>query len=95
MTDFLLDETNDMSLNNGDFALGDASLQHQNHILMAQKGEYKESPEIGVGILTELLNENPRELLTQIRKNFEYDGMKVKTLKFASNGNIVIDASYN
>lgn len=95
MIDFLVDDNHDLRIENGDLVLGDASLQHQNHIILAEKGEYKESPEIGVGILTELNNENPRELLTKIRRNFEYDGMSVNTLKIATNGNIVIDAEYN
>lgn len=94
MDDFLLDTSNDLVVNNGDFVIGDASLQHQNHILLAQKGEFKNAPEIGVGVLTELNNENPRELLSQIRRNFEYDGMKVNSLKVAANGNLLIDAEY-
>ena len=95
MQDILLNDTGDITVVNGDLKIGDATLQHQNLILKAQKGEFKEWPELGVGILTELLNENPRELLQQIRKNFEYDGMKVTTLKFANNGNVLIDAAYN
>lgn len=94
MDDFLLDENNDLIIKNGDLAIGNATLQHQNHIILAQKGEFKNAPEIGVGILTQLNNENPRELLSEIRKNFEYDGMRVNTLKVATNGNLLIDAEY-
>jgi len=94
MTDFLLDDKNDLTIENGDFVIGDATLQHQNHILLAQKGEFKNAPEIGVGVLTELNNENPRALLSQIRRNFEYDGMKVKSLKVSENGNLLVDAKY-
>lgn len=95
MDDILLDDTNDLQLANGDFVIGNGTLQHQNHIILAEKGEYKEFPEIGVGVRTELNNENPRELLTKIRRNFEYDGMTVNKLNIAANGNIVIDALYN
>lgn len=94
MDDFLLDENNDLIIKNGDLVIGNATLQHQNHIILAQKGEFKNAPEIGVGILTQLNNENPRELLSEIRKNFEYDGMRVNTLKVATNGNLLIDAEY-
>ena len=41
MDDFLLDNDNDVIIKNGDFVIGDATLQHQNHILLAQKGEFK------------------------------------------------------
>ncbi len=94
MTDFLLDNDGDIAIVNGDFAIGDATLQHQHHILIAQKGEFKEAPEIGVGIANMLLDENPRKILTQIRRNFEYDGMKVNSLEFNEKGNIVVDAPY-
>ncbi|CAA0254148.1 oxidase [Tenacibaculum maritimum] len=95
MTDFLLDDNEDLTIQNGDFAIGNATLQHQKHILVAQKGEYKEHPEIGVGIANALNDENPRRLLTQIRRNFEYDGMQVKSLELKQDGSIAIDAPYN
>jgi hypothetical protein len=95
MQDFLLDETSDLRIENGDFAIGDATLQHQNHILLAQKGEFKNVPEIGAGVLNAINSENPRELLTEIRRNFEYDGMKVNTLKVDADGKLIIDATYN
>ncbi|WP_372747045.1 oxidase [Lutibacter sp.] len=95
MQDILVDDSGNLRIENGDFVIGSSTLQHQNHIIIAEKGEYKETPEIGVGVLTELLNENTRELLTKIRRNFEYDGMTVNKLNIATNGNILIDAEYN
>lgn len=95
MDDFKLDQNGDIDILNGDFLIGDATLQHQKHILIAQKGEYKEHPEIGVGIANALNDENPRQILTQIRRNYEYDGMQVNTLEIDEDGNITIDAPYN
>lgn len=92
--DILLTPEGDFQIENGDFVIGDATLQHQQDILISHKGEYKESPELGIGILTEVNNENPRAILAQIKRNFEYDGMTVKTLKVSDNGNLVIDAPY-
>ena len=94
MNDLLLDDADDLQINDGDFVIGDATLQHQRHIIVAQKGEYKEHPEIGVGIDNALLDENPKALLTQIRRNFEYDGMRVNTLQINTNGTITVDAPY-
>ncbi|PIB28910.1 hypothetical protein BFP77_08310 [Maribacter sp. 4U21] len=94
MQDYLLDDNGDLLIENGDFVIGNSELQHQQDLLASHKGEWKEYPEIGVGISEELLNENPRQVLVQIRANFEYDGMRVKTLGIAPNGNLVIDATY-
>jgi hypothetical protein len=93
MKDFRLNQNGDLAIVNGDFVIADATLQHQEHIIIAQKGEYKEHPEIGVGIANMVLDENPRKILTQIRRNFEYDGMKVNSLDFTDNS-IKIDAPY-
>lgn len=95
MQDFIVNDKFDLQIENGDFKTGNATLQHQNHIILAEKGEFKNAPEIGAAIRTALNDENPRQLLSQIRRNFEYDGMKVNTLKIASNGNLLIDAVYN
>jgi len=93
MKDFRLNENGDLAIVNGDFVIADATSQHQEHIIVAQKGEYKEFPEIGVGIENMVLDENPRKILTQIRRNFEYDGMKVNSLDFTEDS-IIIDAPY-
>ncbi|WP_299713634.1 oxidase [uncultured Tenacibaculum sp.] len=94
MNDFKLDETGDLLIVNGDFVIANATLQHQEHIILAQKGEYKEFPEIGVGISNMLNDENPRDVITQIRRNFEYDGMEVNQLDFNAKGDIIVDAPY-
>lgn len=93
-TDILLDQDGDLAFKDGDLVIGDATLQNQHLILVAHKGEYKDAPEIGVGITDALLEENPRRVLSQIRRNFEYDGMKVETIDLAENGNLIIDAVY-
>lgn len=95
MNDFKLDETGDLLIVNGDFVISDGTLQHQEHIIIAQKGEYKQYPEIGVGIANILNDENPRDIITQIRRNFEYDGMTIKKLEFDQDGSIAVDAPYN
>jgi len=92
--DVLLTPEGDFQIDNGDFMVGDATYQLQEDLLIAHKGEYKLAPEIGVGIMDELLNENPRALLGQIKRNFEYDGMTVHGIKIAPEGNLLIDAEY-
>ena len=48
--DFLEDEDGDLIIENGDFKIGDATLQHVKDILVAAPGHYKQSPAIGADI---------------------------------------------
>jgi len=50
MNDILLDRNGDLNFKNGDLEIGYSDNQHQEHILIANKGEYREFPELGVGI---------------------------------------------
>lgn len=92
MKDFLLSD--DLFFQNGDFAIGESHHQHTEHIIMAQKGEYKETPEIGVGIEQMLNSDEPTEFLIEAKKNLEYDGQKVKNISFSEDGKINVDAKY-
>lgn len=79
---------------NGDFAVGYSDNQHQEHILIATKGEYKEFPELGVGINRMLSEDDYTPMLIEAKKNLEYDGMKINNIKFQQNGNLDINGSY-
>lgn len=94
MNDFLLDENGDLLIEDGDLVIGDATTQNQQLILVAHKGEFKESPEIGVGISDALSSENLQELTNTIRRNFEYDGMTVNEIEIKPNGVLNVDAYY-
>lgn len=84
----------DLEFQNGDFAIGESQNQHTEHIIIAHKGEYKEMPEIGVGIEQMLNTETGTEFLIEAKKNLEYDGQKVKNISFTHEGKINIDAKY-
>ena len=94
MTDILLDNTGDLEAQNGDFVLGYSDNIHQEHILMATKGEFKEFPEIGVGLNRMLGDDDYISFLIDAKKNLEYDGMKINNIKFEENGNLNIDGYY-
>ncbi|CAL2108189.1 conserved hypothetical protein [Tenacibaculum sp. 190524A02b] len=94
MNDILLDEYGDLLIKNGDLVIGDATFQHQDAILMAQKGEYKQHPEIGVGIENALQDENPHKIISEIRQQLKHIGMEIKSLDIDSDGNLIIDAPY-
>lgn len=92
MNDFLLDD--DLQIDNGDFGTGKSDGQHTMHIIVAQKGEYKETPELGVGIDKMLNTEEPMEFLIEAKKNLEYDGMSVQDIAFTDDGKLNINAKY-
>lgn len=93
--DILVDEQGVPVFRDGDFFIGESTAQHQRHLLMAQKGEIKDTPEIGVGIADELNGEGPKELLIKAKRNFEYDGMRVDRLEYGSDGKIYVEATYD
>lgn len=94
MTDLLLDSSGDLSIKNGDLDIGFSDYQHQEHILMATKGEFKEFPELGVGINRMLSDDDFTPFLIEAKKNLEYDGMRINNIKFEENGNLNIDGYY-
>lgn len=93
--DILLDENGDLAEENGDFKFGESTHQHQRCILLAQKGEYKASPGVGVGIGDYLNDDDLAELGAEIQKQFELDGMKIKKLDVYENGRVDVDAEYD
>ena len=93
MTDYLLDDDNDLSIADGDFVIGDSDLQHQKLLLFAEKGAYKQYPTIGVAAATYLKDDNSADLLREIRLQFGQDGMQVNQVAINA-GKLQIDAQY-
>lgn len=83
----------DVLCTGGDFAVSDATLQHQKDLLDAGKGEYKESPTVGVGIYEYLNSEDPSDLIREIKDQFLKDGMDVNYIK-ATPEELNINAQY-
>jgi hypothetical protein len=94
MTDFLLDDNGDLLIKDGDFVIGFSDNQHQLDILVATKGEFKEYPELGVGISEMLSDDDFMDLLIEAKKNLEYDGMKINNIEFMPDGKLKIDGKY-
>lgn len=92
MIDFLF--TEDVVIKDGDFALAESDNQHQKHILQAYKGEYKKSPEIGVGIEQMLNDDSIVPFLLEAKKNLEYDGMIINDIYFGNDDKLIIDGKY-
>lgn len=95
MQDLLTDETGDLGIQGGDLLLGFSDLQHQEHLLVAQKGMYKQFPDVGVGIENFLKDSGIDEMLTEIRAEFIKDGMTVTKLNYnEQTGNLDYAANY-
>lgn len=94
MNDILLELTGDLLFQDGDLSIGYSDNQQQEHILIANKGEFREFPEIGVGIAQMLNDDDWITVLIEAKKNLEYDGMKINNIKFEENQNLTIDGYY-
>lgn len=95
MTDILLDDNFDLRIQAGDFLTGDATLQHQQLLLLIQKGELRESPTRGVGIRDWMLDDVQQgDLNTAIKREFEADGMTVEQVRTTPAGKINVKAYY-
>ncbi|MBU4536992.1 MAG: hypothetical protein L6264_07280 [Weeksellaceae bacterium] len=95
MNDFLFDDSNAPLVNDGDFVVSESTYQHQKHLLMAEKGDYKQYPTAGVASKNYVERESPDEYARAIRQEFVADGMKVHTLAISPNLELSINAEYN
>jgi len=92
--DILFDtENGDLACKDGDFVLGDSTLQHQGDLLDAGEGEYKQSPTVGVALRDFLNDEDPTEMLRKIRMQFTRDGLNISEL--SSGSQLKIRARYS
>ena len=94
MTDIKHTDNGDIDLSNRDLQYANSDEQHQKDILLAQKGYYKEHPELGVGIADFTNETDPESLLRSIKKEFSTDGMKVSRVTISATGELEINARY-
>ena len=95
MRDVLVDDQNDLRLLLGDFEVGYSDNQQQKAILITEKGEWKEHPEVGIGIAQMLADDLYTEVLIEIKKQLEYDGMQINDVALQEGGKLLIDGIYN
>jgi len=96
MKDILIDNNNDLRLStDGDFEVGYSDNQQQKAILTTEKGEWKEHPEVGIGIAQMLADDLYTEMLIEVKKQLEYDGMQINDVALQEGGKLLIDGTYN
>lgn len=78
MKDILLDDNLDLAFEGGDFIVDDAEDQHQQLILIASQGSFRDSPLTGVNITryikTGFTQVQVDELKQKCRLQLQYDG---------------------
>lgn len=94
MRGILLDDTNNLLIQNKTLTIGETLFQNQKLIIGSHKGEIKENPLLGVGITNFIDDEEPSELLREVRINLRMDGQKVKKSLF-ENGKLIIESKYD
>jgi hypothetical protein len=93
MRDIILNSDKELDVKDGDFVVGESTLQHQDLLLVTNKGEWKENPLVAVGILGFLKEEDESGLMGEIKVQFEKDGMEVKEISI-DDAKLNVDASY-
>ncbi len=95
MKDLILNDNGDLGFVNNDLQIGFSDLQHQEHILIAQKGSLKESPDAGVGMQNYDNDSDIDGMLSEVRAEFEKDGMDVSRIEYnEQTGELSYDANY-
>lgn len=93
-TDIKLADDLDLLIKDGGFKNMDATAEHQKVLLLAEKGQFKQFPFVGVGIGSFLEDDNPGGMLKEIRKQFELDGMRVRKISITTAGKLELKATY-
>lgn len=68
--------------------------QNKSFILMAHQGDFKSSPDLGVGFEDILLGSDLLEYRHKIREHFDKDGLKIYSLDLYENKPFSIEAQY-
>lgn len=75
-------ETFELELSNKQLSIGTTDEQNVQLILLTNKGEWKENPVLGAGLLSYLhSNASDMQIQRQIRLQLSLDNIKPKTLK--------------
>ncbi len=93
--DYIQTEDGDLLIRDGDFVVNESTKQHQRDLLIANKGEYKQHPTVGVGLNNYLLDEmEENEFKVMVTTEFENDGMRVGSIGVNDFDAAVIEAAY-
>ncbi|WP_282628804.1 MULTISPECIES: hypothetical protein [Empedobacter] len=81
MKDFKRTDEQDLEIINGDFVIDESDQQHIEDIFIAQKGEFKEFPQLGFGAINYLKTTiSPYKFERDLRIQLEYDNYSNPTI---------------
>lgn len=92
--DILTNELNELIIQEGDFVIESSEEQHIEAILRSEKGHWKESPMMGVGIVSEVnstgrIENLEREIMLQLK----VDDWQNVNLDLSDSENMLIEAN--
>ena len=92
--DILTNDNNELIIQEGDFVIESSEDQHIEAILRSEKGHWKESPMMGVGIVSEVnLTGRIENLEREIMLQLKVDDWQNVSLDLSDIQNIVIEAN--
>lgn len=96
MTTDIIFENGEIAVKNGDFFVAESDQQHIEHIMIADKGQFRQWPLIGVGIRRQINGSiNKIDLKQDIRVQLRSDNFTVKRVDIENDFTITIDAKRN
>lgn len=82
MTDILLDETDDLRIENGDFVIGESLDQEVSLIIRLNTGELKEDPVLGPNLIRMIKsNISQSEIKKQVKNHLSRDSKDYEVMK--------------
>ncbi|MDI3319124.1 hypothetical protein [Pinibacter soli] len=95
MKDFILDESDDLLIKNGDFVIDTSDEQQQRLMLLCAPGSFKNAPDKTVGIERFLMDDDVAGMLHAITARFKDDGCPVNSIEFnEQTGDLSYNAKY-
>lgn len=84
----------DLATANGDFVKAESTVQHMNLLTVSNRGDWRQYPLTGIGIINFLLDDTIGDLYKEIKSQYESDGMVVDKLNVFNNGVVEEEAHY-
>jgi hypothetical protein len=95
MNDILLNSEFDLDIQDGDFVIGRSDEQQQEILMLATPGDFKQSPEVGIDLISFINESEIEKMVDAVREQFTYDGMKVSNVIYdETTGDLDYDAVY-
>jgi hypothetical protein len=96
-TDILLDENNSILCRDGDIVCGESDQQHVQLLVSSNKGDFKESPTVGAGIIkyVKAAESRLKEMRRDIKVQLNNDGYKFIGFATDENNETTIDYEPN